>query len=189
MNPFLKKYKILIILSVATVTFIVLPLFFLKNNILTNSSPLPPINLPQLFTNDLFPNPFENTNDANNTNKTIFIVHFWASWCGPCTEEFPTLLKAADQLSSQIQFVAVNLDEDPNTARQFLEKFDYKKKNIIYLWDKDQTLSKQYGTIKLPESYILDFKRYLIRKIAGSTNWENSKNIEYLKRGACAPQK
>lgn len=176
MSLFLKKYKILITLSIAALV-IVLPFYFFKKNTKTNLVQLPAIKLPQLFTNEVVLDPFAKVN----SDKHIFIIHYWASWCAPCTEEFPTILKAADQISNQVQFVAVNLDDDINAAQQFLKKFDYQKKNIIYLWDRNQELSKLYGTLKLPESYILDSQRHLIRKIGGATNWENPKNIEFFK--------
>ena len=46
------------------------------------------------------------------------LVNFWATWCGPCREEFPDLVKIDEQYRGKIDFITVSLDfiEDINTA-------------------------------------------------------------------------
>ena len=44
-------------------------------------------------------------------NDTLYLVNFWASWCGPCREEFPALQQAAKKYSnSKFRLVMVSLD-------------------------------------------------------------------------------
>ena|SRR5664279_1609207 len=44
-------------------------------------------------------------------NDTLYLVNFWASWCGPCREEFPALQKAAMKYSSgKFRLIMVSLD-------------------------------------------------------------------------------
>jgi thiol-disulfide isomerase/thioredoxin len=38
------------------------------------------------------------------------LVNFWATWCGPCREEFPDLVKIDDEYSGKIDFITVSLD-------------------------------------------------------------------------------
>jgi thiol-disulfide isomerase/thioredoxin len=52
----------------------------------------------------------------------ITVVNFWASWCGPCVEEMPTLARLHHQYVSRgVQFVGVGVDSQKNVAA-FLQK-------------------------------------------------------------------
>ena len=46
------------------------------------------------------------------------LVNFWATWCGPCREEFPDLVKIDEEYRGKIDFITVSLDfiEELNTA-------------------------------------------------------------------------
>ena len=46
------------------------------------------------------------------------LVNFWATWCDPCREEFPELVKIEGELNGKVDFVTVSLDDaaDINTA-------------------------------------------------------------------------
>jgi thiol-disulfide isomerase/thioredoxin len=62
------------------------------------------------------------------------LINFWATWCPPCTEEFPDLVKLHGEYRGKVDFVTVSLDElsDINT---FVPKFlgDMKSEMPAYL--------------------------------------------------------
>ena len=47
------------------------------------------------------------------------IVDFWAEWCGPCHAVAPVLDQIANERSSELKLVKVNIDEEPDLARQY----------------------------------------------------------------------
>jgi len=50
------------------------------------------------------------------------VANFWASWCGPCREEFPTLQKLSARYGKRVAFVGVNSKDGNDTASTFLEE-------------------------------------------------------------------
>ncbi len=58
-------------------------------------------------------------------NGKPLLVNFWATWCDPCREEFPDLVKIDEKYRGQIDFITVTMDDlsDINTAvPQFLQE-------------------------------------------------------------------
>ena len=60
----------------------------------------------------------------NDTNKVRFF-NVWATWCGPCVEEFPELVKTSRKFALRdFEFISISMD-DPKTiagVKEFLEK-------------------------------------------------------------------
>ena len=56
--------------------------------------------------------------NALKPNGKPLLVNFWATWCDPCREEFPELVKIDNEYKGKIDFVTVSLDDitDINTA-------------------------------------------------------------------------
>jgi cytochrome c biogenesis protein CcmG, thiol:disulfide interchange protein DsbE len=48
------------------------------------------------------------------------VANFWASWCGPCREEFPTLQKLSARYGKRVAFLGVNSKDGDDTASSFL---------------------------------------------------------------------
>lgn len=112
----------------------------------------------------------------------ILIVNFWASWCGPCVEEVPSLVKLSEAMKDDLMILAISGDSNMEDVNAFLKSFpNFKKPGIDIVLDEGLKLSRQFDVVRLPESYIYDGEGKVARKIAGSIDWATADAIEYMK--------
>jgi len=46
----------------------------------------------------------------NNREGRVLLINIWASWCIPCKEEFPDLIKISNEYSEKIELVGISID-------------------------------------------------------------------------------
>ena len=108
------------------------------------------------------------------------IINFWASWCDPCVEEFPSFLKLLDHFKGRIKILAISADNNKEDIETFIKAFNGNSENLIVMWDKEQKVAKSFGTRILPESYIIGLNNKFVRKVTGIDNWYTPQAIEFF---------
>jgi thioredoxin 1 len=58
------------------------------------------------------------TTDVLQSDKPV-LVDFWAEWCAPCRKIAPLLDELVGEMGEKIEIVKLNIDENPNTARDY----------------------------------------------------------------------
>lgn len=116
----------------------------------------------------------------------VVVLHFWASWCGPCRHEFPGLLRAAQALGKDAVFLTISSDENDGPARKFLaaakDAAGVKPDNVLYGFDPMKSLTFDvFQTSALPETIIIDPQQHMRRKFPGMVEWEDNALITYIR--------
>lgn len=113
----------------------------------------------------------------------VVLLSFWATWCAPCVEEFPSLMRMLDQFPNDIVMVGVSADQSKKDIDDFITMFGGKQKNNFFsLWDPSLQIASTYGTEQIPENYIIDRNMKLIKKFSNSENWTSPDMLAYLKQ-------
>lgn len=113
----------------------------------------------------------------------IVILSFWASWCGPCVEEFPSMISLLKQFPGEVVMVAVSSDYTKEDINVFFKSLNMPTKlpNLHIVWDPDHEISMKYQVQKLPESFIFHKNQKLLRKVIGSIKWDDEDAIGFFK--------
>ena len=104
----------------------------------------------------------------------LVIVNFWASWCEPCAQEFPSMVKLVQHYDGKIVILAPSHDSNREDIETFARALGLSGvRDLHILWDKVLTAGKAFEVNKLPESYIFGKDGKLLRKIVGTRDWFN----------------
>jgi cytochrome c biogenesis protein CcmG, thiol:disulfide interchange protein DsbE len=108
----------------------------------------------------------------------VVVLNFWASWCPPCLEEFPSLQQLQQQVPGVV-VLAVSFDTDADAYRQYVS--DNHLDNMVITLDLSQKSNLAYGTTRPPETYIIDTQGRIRRKFIGAQDWTSPEIENYLK--------
>lgn len=108
----------------------------------------------------------------------IVVLNFWASWCPPCLEEFPSLIQLQKDMPSVV-VLAVAFDTDQPSYDQYLR--DNNLSGIVTINDLTDASNRAFGTFRPPESYIIDRHGVIRRKFIGAQDWTDPEILDFLK--------
>lgn len=100
----------------------------------------------------------------------VVLLNFWASWCGPCRMEMPSMETIYKELKDKgFEILAVNLDRGgPEKVKGFVSNY---KLTFPILLDSGGKIAIKYRVTALPTSFLLDQKGIIREKIVGGRNW------------------
>ena len=82
------------------------------------------------------------------------VVNKWASWCGPCREEFPHFQRLSARLGKRVAFIGVDAKDSDAAAKTFLEEFPVPYPSYT---DPGEEISRELGaTVGFPATVFYD---------------------------------
>jgi thiol-disulfide isomerase/thioredoxin len=92
--------------------------------------------------------------DLDDFSGKVVLLDFWASWCAPCLKSLPKLEELRREFSgSDFRVVAVNLDEEPESALRFLSKNPVGYPSAT---DPAGRIPERFELGTMPTSYLID---------------------------------
>jgi len=108
------------------------------------------------------------------------MVHFWASWCGPCRREMPLLDALKQEIGDgQPRLVLVNTAEREDEIFAFLAVVG---PNLTTLMDPDGLVTDQWQPRGLPATFFVDPEGRLRFQALGGRPWNGSDYQAFIRR-------
>lgn len=94
-------------------------------------------------------------------NNKVYVIEFWATWCGPCKESIPHLTELSHQYKGRVQFVGIDSSEqDWNAPAKFVSEMGDKMDYSVGV-DRDGTMAKTWlaaaGENTIPTAFIVEY--------------------------------
>jgi cytochrome c biogenesis protein CcmG/thiol:disulfide interchange protein DsbE len=84
----------------------------------------------------------------------VVVVNFWATWCTPCRDEQPELVRLSNDYRDRgVEFLGVAERDDTAKARAWVKEFDVPYPSIV---DESGAWADDFGFFGLPDTYVID---------------------------------
>jgi peroxiredoxin len=106
----------------------------------------------------------------------LLLVNFWATWCGPCTEEFPELQKMVRMYAKrQVQFITVSINsvDEKKFVLAFLQEQHAINRNLLFAGSDSADAVKAFGTDwagGVPYTVLIGMNGEILYKTQGDMN-------------------
>jgi len=122
------------------------------------------------------------TNQVTNTieifkSDKLYLFNIWSSWCVPCREEHPILMKL--KKNDELKVIGMNYKDTKKNAKNFLLELGNPYDLIIF--DNKGTNAIEWGAYGVPESFLIHNNK-IIKKYIGPLNKASIEEIKsYIK--------
>jgi thiol-disulfide isomerase/thioredoxin len=105
----------------------------------------------------------------NELRGKVVFLNFWATWCGPCREEMPSMEALYQRLkNNDLEFIAVDIMENETDVGAFIKQ---NKINFPVALDIAGTVGSDYRVRGIPATFIINRNGKIIFAAAGARNW------------------
>ncbi|HVN63933.1 MAG TPA: TlpA disulfide reductase family protein [Candidatus Binataceae bacterium] len=102
--------------------------------------------------------------------KVVFL-NIWATWCGPCREEMPSLEALYDEFKSNPDFVMLAVSQDVKgkaAVEPYIEKSGL---HFTVLLDPENEVAESYDISGVPETFVIDREGRIVAHHMGPFDW------------------
>jgi thiol-disulfide isomerase/thioredoxin len=113
--------------------------------------------------------------------KPIFL-NFWATWCGPCIREMPSIDSLARDprlAGKSIEFLCISTDDDSEKVRRFLKDKNF---GMTFLRVKDGKIPPVYYSEGIPTTFLITPEGRIAASKVGSDDWHAPGVVEFVEK-------
>ena len=115
---------------------------------------------------------------AQSLRGKMLVVNVWATWCGPCRIEMPSLNRLSKLLEPQkFAVVGVSTDVDGLLVSEFLLQNGISYSNF---WDPAGKVIRQLGLTTYPDTLVIAPDHILVRRITGLREWSSPEMVKFI---------
>jgi thiol-disulfide isomerase/thioredoxin len=97
----------------------------------------------------------------------VILLNFWATWCGPCRAEIPSLIELQNRYKGRLQIIGLADDDDQDTVKQVI---DSEGINFPVAMLTDQIRFAYGGISALPTVFVINSEGRIVQKHVGLFN-------------------
>ena len=118
---------------------------------------------------------------------SVTLVNIWATWCLPCRDEMPSMQALYDSLAGRgFRIAAISIDEgSPEDVVAFAQELGL---SFDILHDRGGSVERLYQTTGVPESFLLDRRGILVKRVIGAHDWSSPANRRTVERLLAQPE-
>ena len=118
---------------------------------------------------------------------SVTLVNIWATWCLPCRDEMPSMQSLYDSLGTKgFRIAAISIAEGSSEdVVAFAQKLGL---TFDILHDRSGTIERLYQTTGVPESFLLDRRGILVKRVIGAHDWSSRANRSTVERLLAQPE-
>ena len=123
----------------------------------------------------------------NDFRGRYVLVNLWATWCGPCINELPSLIRLQAELpQDKITVLPLDLEKhDAGKVAEFLERT--KIEGLPIYIDRDFSAMRGFAANELPLTILIDAEGKEVARAAGEQKWDHADSVAYLKAVSAPP--
>ena len=109
----------------------------------------------------------------------VVLLNFWATWCPPCREEIPSMMKLNKMMEGKpFAMVCVSVDEGgKKSVAEFFKNTGY---SLPVFFDPTGQAPKTYGLTGVPETFVIDKNGIVAKKVIGPLDWSGPEAVAFI---------
>jgi len=117
----------------------------------------------------------------NDFRGRYVLVNLWATWCGPCINELPSLVRLQAELP-QDRITVLPIDLEKHDAQKVVEFLARTKIEGLPIYiDREFAAMRGFAANELPLTILIDAQGREVARAAGEQKWDHADSVAYLK--------
>jgi peroxiredoxin len=110
----------------------------------------------------------------------VVMVNFWATYCGPCIKEIPSMQRLREKLADKpFEILAIDMAEEKADVAAFMQRHKITV-NFPLLLDSEGTVIEQWMVSAVPTTFILDPQGKIRYALYGGLEWDSEEVISTI---------